>query len=266
MTTCPKCGYVRKASETALDGQCPSCGIACLALVDPKDVWDKDRALIAAEQAQQPSSAAAVALVAANLLPLVLVLAGHGDVGGLVVLYWAENVVIGFYTVLRMLMARGGSAGEKIGKTVFFSIHYGMFCFVHGVFVTTLFLSPEQQQAIRALPPWPGFGFFVQQLWLGANVMGLFSPGALLLPLLALFASHGVSFYTNYIRNGRYLTARPDDSFWRPYPRMVLLHVCIIGGAFFITRHGSSVPLLAALVIGKTLIDLTLHRRSNRAG
>lgn len=263
MTTCPKCGYVRKASETALDGQCPACGTAYLALMDPKDVWNKDRALIAAEQ---PSGAAAVALVAANLLPLALVLAGQGDVGGLVVLYWAENVVIGFYTVLRMLAARGGSAGEKVGKTIFFSIHYGMFCFVHGVFVTTLFLSPEQLQEIRALPPWPGFGFFAQQLWLGAGMMGLFSIGALLLPLLALAASHGVSFYVHYIRNGRYLTARPEDSFWRPYPRMVLLHLCIIGGAFFIMRHGSSVPMLAALVIGKTLIDLTLHRRANRAG
>lgn len=266
MTTCPKCGYVRKTAETALDGQCPACGNAYLALVDEKDVWHKDRTLIAAGEAQQPSSVAAVALVAANLLPLALVLAGRGDVGGLVVLYWAENVVIGFYTVLRMLMARQGSPGEKTGKTVFFSIHYGMFCFVHGVFVTTLFLSPEQQQAIRALPPWPGFGFFVQQLWLGANVMGLFAASALLLPLLALFVSHGVSFYTNYMRSGSYLTACPDDSFWRPYPRMVLLHVCIIGGAFFIMRHGSSVPMLAALVIGKTLIDFVLHRRSNRAG
>lgn len=232
--------------------------------MEAKDVWNKDPAPIAAGEAQQPSNAAAVALVAANLLPLALVLAGYGDVGGLVVLYWAENVAIGFYTVLRMLMARGGSAGEKWSKTVFFCVHYGGFCFVHGVFVTTLFLSPEQLEAIRALPRWSGFGVFVQQLWLGANVMGLFSPVALLLPLLALFASHGVSFYTNYMRNGRYLTSRPDDSFWRPYPRIVLLHFCIIGGGFLIASHGSTVPLLAALVIGKTLIDLTLHRRSNR--
>ncbi len=275
MTACPKCGYVRKPSDTAPDWQCPSCGIAYaklhaarapLALVDEKDVWHKDPALGAAGEAQQPSSAASVALVAANLLPLALVLAGHGDVGGLVVLYWAENVVIGCYTVLRMLGAGRGALAEKLGKSIFFGVHYGMFCFVHGVFVTTLFLSPEQQQAIRALPPWPGFGFFVQQLWLGANVMGLLSPGALLLPLLALAVSHGVSFYTNYLRNGRYLSSSAQDSFWRPYPRMVLLHVCIIGGGFFIMRHGSSVPMLAALVIGKTLIDLGLHRWSNRAG
>jgi hypothetical protein len=47
---------------------------------------------------------------------------------------------------------------------------------------------------------------------------------------------------------------------------MILLHLCIIGGGIFIARHGTTVPLLAGLVIGKTLIDLTLHRRSNRVG
>jgi len=44
------------------------------------------------------------------------------------------------------------------------------------------------------------------------------------------------------------------------------LHVCILGGSFYIAGHGSSVPMLAALVIGKTVIDLGLHQRSNRGG
>ena len=220
---------------------------------------------LAAEVSQAPSAVAALALVAANLMPLALVLAGRQDVGGLVVLYWAENVVIGGYTVLRMLEAGRGSAADKVGQTLFFCVHYGIFCLVHGIFVAAMFLPREQLHAIQALAPWPGPLFLVQGLFLGAKAMGLFSPGALLLPLLALAASHGVSFYQHYLRNGRYLSARPQDSFWRPYPRMILLHLAIIGGGFFIERHGSSVPLLAALVIGKTLIDLTLHRRSNRA-
>jgi len=105
-----------------------------------------------------------------------------------------------------------------------------------------------------------------QELWLGANAMGLFSWRALLLPLIALVVSHGVSFYTNYLRNKRYLTSSAQDSFMRPYPRMILLHVCIIGGGFLIASRGTNVPMLAALVIGKTLIDLGLHQRSNRAG
>jgi hypothetical protein len=41
--------------------------------------------------------------------------------------------------------------------------------------------------------------------------------------------------------------------------------VCIIGGGFLIASRGTNVPMLAALVVGKTLIDLALHQRSNRA-
>ena len=195
-----------------------------------------------AEPAQRPSTAAAVALVAANLLPLALVLAGLENIGSLMMLYWAENVVIGIFTALRMLTAGRGSESDKAGGTLFFGVHYGGFCLGHGFFIAAMFLSREQQ------------------------VIGLLSSGTLLLPLLALAVSHGVSFYLHYVRNGRYRTAHPADSFWQPYPRVVLLHLCIIGGAFLITGHGSTVPMLAALVIGKSLIDLTLHRRSNRAG
>jgi len=212
---------------------------------------------------QEPAAETAIALVVANLIPLALVLLGWGSVGSLVVLYWAENVVIGCYTVLRMLESGRGAAGEKIGKSIFFCFHYGMFCLVHGVFVMTLFLSPEQHAAHRAMSQG---GTPFGEIWFGAQAVGLFSPRGLLLPLLALAVSHGVSFYTNYLRNGRYRTSSPQDSFMRPYPRMILLHVFIIAGGFFIAGHGSTMLPLAALVIGKTLMDLGLHRRSNRAG
>ena len=214
--------------------------------------------------AQGPAAESGIALVAANFVPLAMVLLGWGSAGGLVVLYWAENVVIGFYTVLRMLESGRGSLAEKIGKSFFFCLHYGMFCLVHGVFVATLFLPREQQGAMYTAPTWPGPLVLLQPLWQGASAMGLFSPRALLLPLLALIVSHGVSFYTNYLRNGRYLRSRPDDSFMRPYGRMFLLHVFIIGGGFFVAQHAAVLPL-AALVVGKTVMDLLLHRRSNRA-
>jgi hypothetical protein len=214
----------------------------------------------------QPAAGSAVALVVANLVPLGLVLAGLASVGGLVLLYWAENVVIGAYTVLRMLAAGRGSVAEKIGKSIFFCVHYGMFCLVHGLFVTIMFVSRDELQARRGSPQTAGPLVPFETVWDGAEAMGLFSPRALLLPLVALVVSHGVSFYANYLRNGRYLRSSPQDSFMRPYPRMVLLHLCIIGGGFLIAQHGTTVPMLAALVIGKTLIDLGLHQRSNRGG
>lgn len=208
---------------------------------------------------------AAAVLVAANLVPLALVLWGGASVGGLVALYWAENVVIGFYTVLRMVMAGRDTTVEKIGSVLFFSAHYGIFCLVHGMFVMAMFQDRKLGMARQGGEDWPFPFALVQRLWIGAEAMGLFSAGMLLLPLAALFVSHGVSFVQNYLLNGRYLRAKAGDSFWRPYPRMVLLHVLIIAGGFFIVRHGSPLPMLVGLVAGKTLIDLLLHWRANRS-
>jgi hypothetical protein len=231
----------------------------------PLEVLHAD-ANVAALEAQAPSPAAAIALVTANLLPLAMVLMGAANAGNLVMLYWAENFVAGFYTVLRMLWAGRGTGSDKAGKTLFFCLHFGIFCLAHGMFVTSMFLTRDQLAAIHAQPQWPAPLFIVQDLVLGAEAVGLFSPSGLLYSLLALFASHGVSFYVHYLRNGHYRESRPDDSFLRPYPRMLLLHVCILGGAALIAKIGATEPLLTALVVGKTLIDLALHRRSHRVG
>ena len=42
-------------------------------------------------------------LVLVNLLPLVGVLWLDWDVAALMILYWSENLVLGFYTLLKML-------------------------------------------------------------------------------------------------------------------------------------------------------------------
>ena len=44
-----------------------------------------------------------VALVVVNLIPLIGVLLWGWDVGSLVVLYWSENLILGGYTIVKML-------------------------------------------------------------------------------------------------------------------------------------------------------------------
>jgi hypothetical protein len=55
----------------------------------------------------------------------------------LVALYWLENLVIGGYTILRL----AGSVVTGLGNLLlalfmipFFTLHYGMFCYGHGIF------------------------------------------------------------------------------------------------------------------------------------
>src|SRR5207245_7979599 len=57
-------------------------------------------------------------------------------------LYWCENVVVGAFNVLRMVCAYPQVGIAWVGKLFvipFFMVHYGMFTFVHGMFVLSLF-------------------------------------------------------------------------------------------------------------------------------
>jgi hypothetical protein len=194
----------------------------------------------------------AAALLIANLVPLVGVVAFEWKVFPLVFVFWSENVVVGLFNVLKMITARAPGAGEFLAKFVtipFFCVHYGMFTFVHGMFVITLFGGAVKQ----------GAGF--------PSVETFFSvmhSNHLTWAIVALLASHGVSFFTNYIGRGEYRRATMQQLMHQPYGRIVVLHVAIIGGAFLMAALGSPVWGLALLVALKIALDLRSHRRERR--
>ena len=102
---------------------------------------------------QAASAPAAIALlVASNLVPLVGVLFWGWNLWSIIILYWIENGIVGALNVPKMLLARGGDgAGGTQGRvlmTAFFCVHYGLFWFVHGIFVWLV------------LPLFAGFGTF----------------------------------------------------------------------------------------------------------
>src|SRR2546428_9687305 len=84
----------------------------------------------------------AVFLLLANAAPLAGVLLHHWTVFAVVLLYWCENVIVGGFNVLRMLVAKPQESLAWLGKAFlipFFCVHYGMFTFLHGVLVFALF-------------------------------------------------------------------------------------------------------------------------------
>jgi hypothetical protein len=86
---------------------------------------------------QVARSPAALGALAVNLLPIGMVLFGGWSLGALVVLYWLENVVVGAVSVLRLAVTAGAMSAAGFGGGLFtipsFFLHYGMFCFVHGI-------------------------------------------------------------------------------------------------------------------------------------
>lgn len=191
----------------------------------------------------------ALVLVAANAVPLVGVAFLGWSVFALMLLFWCENVTVGAFNVLRMLCARGAGVAGFVGSLFlvpFFCVHYGMFTFIHGIFVLALFGGSQYATG------W-GPAMFAHAV-AAAHIEG---------PCAVLVASHAFSFYWNYLKGGEYRTATPLRLMAAPYGRVMVLHFVIIFGGMLATVTGAPAAALALLVILKTMIDLRAHLREH---
>jgi len=96
-----------------------------------------------------------IALVTANLAPVYGVLFLGWKVFPLIMLFWLENVIVGGMNILKMIFASSSDKTQWMGKIFiipFFCLHYGMFTFVHGIFVVGLFGGAFHTGANL---PWP---------------------------------------------------------------------------------------------------------------
>ena len=202
-----------------------------------------------------------LALLSANLIPIFGVLYLDWDVASIIVLYWAENLIIGLFTILKMLVTGGIHA---LGRILFFCIHYGLFATIHGMFVLEL----TDYAGISAMPAaetsWPGPLVLIEELYnLITRILSAAQQDVLWV-LLAMLLSHGASFLLLFIGQGEYRETTPSKLMQAPYKRVAILHVAVILGAFLVIRLGSPIGLLLALVALKTGVDIILHIRSHK--
>ena len=191
-----------------------------------------------------------VALVLANAVPLVGVLLLGWTVFPLLLLYWLENVVVGAFNVLKMLLAKPAEPVYWAGKLFlipFFIVHFGGFTFVHGVLVVAFF-GPKGIQPFDLLTAVPAA--------IRANQLGW--------GVLSLIASHGFSFYWNYVKNGEYQRASLQALMGQPYGRVMVLHLTMLFGGWIVMLLGSPVGALLVLVALKTAADWRGHRAERR--
>lgn len=213
------------------------------------------------------SKASSLALILANLVPLGGVFLLNWQVYDVVMVYWAENVVIGLINVFRMALCEGGlllspgaeqqlkvslteanaaklalvSGGFKFFLIPFFVFHYGMFCYGHLMAITAIFGDERvggQSSVLAVARDWePAF-------WLA---------------VAAILISHLISFVLNFIGAGEYRRTNLRQLMQRPYGRIIALHLAVILGAALIMWLGSPVYMLVVLVAVKIGIDLRMH-------
>lgn len=192
-----------------------------------------------------PIQLSVLVLIAVNLLPLGGVLFYGLTVFAVMVLFWSENVVIGILNVAKMLtlFKLRGDVGA-LGLAIFFGMHYGIFTVVHGVFVFTLF-SPANSATSSLSTVDAGFGVFA-------------------IPLLALIASHTLSFLFNFLWQKEYEVVTSQELMVQPYGRVIALHVTIIFGGFVVMSLGEPVYALALLILVKIGIDVAAHSHEHK--
>jgi len=173
-------------------------------------------------------------------------------------LFWFENVVIGGFNVLRMLVsgARFGAGGlvGAVFMSAFFSVHYGLFTAVHGVFVVMLFGAPELGRASM------NGGIFGP---LGGMIARLVGGGEGWIAMTAILAVHAVGFI-QWVVATRALPTPLKDPMAAPYGRIVVLHVTLIAGGFLVmSMHAPvlGVLLLLALKLGYDLVALRRQQK-----
>jgi hypothetical protein len=209
-----------------------------------------------------------VALVLANMAPIYGVVYFGWDAFNIVLLYWAENVVIGFYSVLKIMFAKAEHPIVYVFRlfpAAFFVLHYGAFVGVHGVFIFALFSKDKGSDMMGfGGHSWPCFLVFVQILVNVIRHCWLTIPADMKYAIGVLFVSHGVSFVRNYLMGGEYLTSATKDLMGQPYARIMIMHVAIILGGFVSMSMGSPMGVLIVLVVLKTIIDVKLHLRQHQ--
>ena len=183
----------------------------------------------------------ALTLVLVNLVPVWLVVDGRLGMGEVFLLYWFENVVVWFTSSAKIATAGAEPSADNRSLAGFFAVHFGIFTVVHGVFTVILAVA--------------------------AGLAG--SLQSLLLAALAILVSHLVSLGLNWFGRDERALATPQGVMFAPYPRMLALHVAVIGGWFLVLGLGSGttqeVLAVVVLCIAKTVLDLGFHLRERRA-
>ncbi|MCX5847888.1 MAG: DUF6498-containing protein [Deltaproteobacteria bacterium] len=206
-------------------------------------------------------------LVVANLIPLAGVFLFGWDAAVIVLLYWAENLVIGFYNILKMTFLKVYSRAsilETLFAIPFFCLHYGAFCAVHGYLLLVLFNLGDGASSFVPKETWPGPFVFLQMLASVVTSLWQTHPPGMEWSVVCLFLSHGLSFKQNYLGKKEYTSFTTAKLLIQPYKRIIILHVAVIAGALPIMMCGSPVPLLCILVLLKTGMDIFLHMKEHR--
>ncbi|MEM1086756.1 MAG: DUF6498-containing protein [Pseudomonadota bacterium] len=179
------------------------------------------------------------AILAVDLFPIIAVLTLGWGAAALVFLYWLENLIVGAVALAKMIAAsmKDSPAGllAMLFLGPFFIVHYGMFCFVHGIFVAVF-----AELQVGNNPDF--FGPF------GLVNLALSSGEMMTLFVWAIITLQVFLYVRDFILRGEYKRAGVDEMMMSPYARVVVLHIGIFAGAAAMVALGEPLWGILALI------------------
>ncbi|MEM6781558.1 MAG: DUF6498-containing protein [Pseudomonadota bacterium] len=196
-----------------------------------------------------PNKLTAFYAILANAIPLYGVLFWDWSIYLIFVLFWFENVVIGFFTLsqiiafgLKRIIVDRDNPFSFLGilfTGAFFTVHYGIFTMGHGAMIFALFGDgivdsgefPEAHQLV--------------EIFMGNNLLW----AALLIILASAFAA-----IRQFSEHRKALNA--TIIMFSPYGRIIVLHIGLLFGGLAAQALGSPVWMLVLLIALKSAYDL----------
>jgi len=174
----------------------------------------------------------ALILIIVNLIPLAGVIFLGWNIFSLILLYWLESAVIGFYNIFKIIKVDPKKSAFLVP---FFMFHYGMFMFVHLVFIFVIFSGVARD------------GIALSILW----------------ALLGMIISHGLSYRFNFLGKKEYLNKEPNLQVMQPYPRIIVMHLTVMVAAWIAIMFDASLATLIVMIIIKIALDLLAHLKEH---
>jgi hypothetical protein len=207
-----------------------------------------------------------------NLIPLIGVVYWGWSTFVLLMLYWAETVIIAFWTLMRILI--GGDFarnffGEILGRLFFFAfflVHSCGFMLGHFIFLWA-FYSGKRGYSTQLSEAF--FQTMPEEFW-----KGIVLANGLLIPLAVSFIGRGIAFVIEMARLPlwkRLVDRDPIESraagalVGGLYTRIVIMHLVILGGAALAQKYGALAPLVL-LIAAKTFVDIWLFVKIDLKG
>lgn len=207
-----------------------------------------------------------------NLIPLIGVVYCGWSTFVLLMLYWAETVIIAFWTLMRILIGGDFSRnvfGEIFGRLFmfgFFLVHASGFMLGHFIFLWAFYSGKpgRNTQLSEAF-----FQTLPDEFWNGIVI-----ANGLLIPLAVSFIGRGVAFVIEMSKLPLWKRLVDQDSaedrsagalVGGLYTRIIIMHLVILGGAALAQKYGALAPLVL-LIAAKTFIDLWLFIKIDLKG